>query len=80
DESEELEVVGEGGSSSHLKCPFTHSVFVEPVKSRRCGHTFERKAVQQHLHISGSNAVCPVAGCSNKLTREDIVRDKEMER
>lgn len=51
-EDEELEVVEQDGGAvkeADLKCPLTAALLVDPVKSKKCGHTFSRKAIEAHI-------------------------------
>ncbi|CAM9102640.1 unnamed protein product [Choristocarpus tenellus] len=77
EDDDDLEVMA--GELS-IKCPLTNATFKEPVKSKKCGHTFDKNAVIYHIRVQRQNCVCPVAGCNKKLAMEDLVPDKEMER
>lgn len=65
------------------KCPLTLMEFQTPLTSTKCPHSFEATAITQM--ISGSNnrvnprgeryVQCPVPGCSQTLTRHDLVSD-----
>ena len=65
-----------------LTCPITRQQFVNPVKSRQCGHTYGKEAVLNHIRISRTRggARCPVGGCPETVTEDILERDVEMER
>lgn len=68
-------------SKVSLICPLTSAVFKEPVKSQACNHTFEKGAILNHIKIAGTKktlAACPVAGCTRKVTAENLVIDEAM--
>ena len=57
-------------------CPLTKQRFVDPVKSKICGHVFSREAIMNFLQ--GSRKLkCPVAGCSMSFGRDDLEDDFE---
>lgn len=72
------------------KCPLTLREFVEPVTSSKCPHSFERSAIMDMISAStitsgggtqrgvrgGKKAVqCPVTGCQQNLTADDLQAD-----
>lgn len=66
-----------------ITCPLTKAIFREPVKSKQCGHTFEKAAIQQYLSAKERNqelCECPLPGCTNILNKDQMVRDVKMER
>lgn len=66
-----------------IKCPFTQTVFVYPVKSKICGHTFEKEAVERYIQTQAQKQEipkCPLPGCSNLLTADQMIRDVKMEK
>lgn len=52
-------------------------VFEKPVRSKICGHTFEEKAIMQMFR--GGTIPCPVAGCTERVSKNDLEPDLEME-
>lgn len=76
------------------RCPITLAEFVEPVRSRKCPHSFEKAAILEM--IGGSrpetghgrrgapafvkNVQCPVTGCQSVLTEEDLLQDAALVR
>ncbi|KAJ4298846.1 hypothetical protein N0V90_004088 [Kalmusia sp. IMI 367209] len=69
-----------------IRCPLTFQQFKEPYTSVKCPHTFERNAILEMIRKSnvrvggvprgGEKAVgCPVAGCSQMLTANDLQHD-----
>lgn len=63
-----------------LNCPITLKPLQTPVRSRRCGHVFEKHAVEQLMRNTPNGLKCPVVGCSQLLQRTDLVRDRGVER
>ncbi|CAM9149014.1 unnamed protein product [Ectocarpus sp. 8 AP-2014] len=65
-----------------LKCPLTSSTFVDPVKNKVCGHTYGKKAILNHIRVAKNDGgvSCPVAACSHKVVKADLVPDKDMMR
>ncbi|EFA80241.1 hypothetical protein PPL_07066 [Heterostelium album PN500] len=59
-------------------CPITKKNFENPVKSRTCGHTFSKEAIQSMFRRSTSIS-CPVVGCSHQITQNGLERDIVME-
>ena len=57
-------------------CPLTKQRFVDPVKSKVCGHVFSREAIYNFLQAS-RKLKCPVAGCSHTFGRDDLEDDFE---
>ena len=58
-------------------CPLTKKRYVDPVKSRVCGHTFSKEAI--YNLIGRKNCIkCPVAGCDKMFGRNELVDDIEM--
>lgn len=60
------------------KCPLTLQEFVNPVASKKCPHSFEREAIMSMISNSTTHegreevVQCPVSGCAQKLTRNDL--------
>ncbi|VEU21535.1 DEKNAAC102423 [Brettanomyces naardenensis] len=70
DDDDDIEV--EGGKIS-LECPISHDLIEDPVKSTKCGHTYDKTAV---LHYLRNSAECPV--CPTDLKRQYLVEDTLM--
>ena len=60
-----------------FRCPITGAYFVNPVKNKRCNHTYEHDAILQLLGKKRS-INCPVAGCSERVSERDLVEDSDM--
>jgi len=64
------------------KCPLTMAEFKKPLTSKKCPHSFEAEAIQSMISMStnridnrpnGARYVqCPVTGCSQILTKDDL--------
>ncbi|XP_029370788.1 uncharacterized protein LOC115051509 [Echeneis naucrates] len=61
---------------SHLKCPLSKRIFVDPVKTKY-GTVYERKAIEKHLKSSRYD---PFAGEKKLLRRTDYKKDRNMEK
>jgi len=55
-------------------CPITKVELVDPVKNKRCGHTYSRKAIEQHIKAMKTRAKCPIPGCvsADVITSGDL--------
>ncbi|KAF2091351.1 hypothetical protein K490DRAFT_52577 [Saccharata proteae CBS 121410] len=63
------------------KCPLTLQELKEPVKSRLCPHSYEKKAMIDLIRQGGVHTVqCPVTGCAKMLTEHDLVHDASLTR
>lgn len=63
------------------KCSLTQKTFVDPVRTDRCKHTFERAAIEQMIRTKrGGVVTCPIAGCSKKIELSDLKTDLAMVR
>ncbi|EAT80321.1 hypothetical protein HBH56_097420 [Parastagonospora nodorum] len=71
-----------------IRCPLTFQQFKEPYTSTKCPHTFEKHAIVEMIRTStnstgtrgprggATKAVnCPVAGCDQNLTLDDLRSD-----
>ena len=70
-------------SVGSIKCPLTQQIFVQPVKSKLCGHTFEKEAVENYIRRQAEKneiAECPLPGCTNLLTSDQMIRDVKMQK
>eukprot|EP00040_Diaphanoeca_grandis_P022372 m.120007 g.120007 ORF g.120007 m.120007 type:complete len:214 (-) comp28780_c1_seq1:446-1087(-) len=61
------------------KCPITMQIFKNPMKSKICKHTFSHEGITMLLRKEKS-INCPRRGCLEKITKADIVEDKEAAR
>ena len=72
--------------SADVICPLSRTLFVDPVTSPACGHTFSRAAVlelvKQHrsggLRNNKSNPRCPIPGCSQRLDPDKLVTNEDV--
>ena len=64
-----------------LICSLTNAEFVEPVKNSKCGHTYSKEAILQHITTGKKGAVgCPMIGCRGVVSSKTLVPDLDMER
>ncbi|KAL6938091.1 hypothetical protein ACO0RG_004627 [Hanseniaspora osmophila] len=86
DEGDDFEVAG--GQIS-LECPITGSLFVKPLVSVHCGHTFDEHGLREYYYGSHAGAMsqrqsesltkeCPQEACFAKLRMNEFVEDKIM--
>jgi SUMO ligase MMS21 Smc5/6 complex component len=73
---DDVEMTSRGPRS--LRCPLTLTRLVEPVRSRKCPHTFSKAAILQML--KGHEKGCPVAGCPQRISPADLEQDRITER
>ncbi|GFY48756.1 e3 SUMO-protein ligase NSE2 [Trichonephila inaurata madagascariensis] len=62
---------------SSYKDPITKALIEDPVKSKKCNHSFERKSILKYLQKYNK---CPYSGCASILKRDDIVEDLALKR
>ncbi|KAK7203734.1 zinc-finger of the MIZ type in Nse subunit-domain-containing protein [Myxozyma melibiosi] len=62
-----------------LKCPLTLQLFVNPVTSTKCPHSFSNDAIRQMFGRT-TQIECPVGGCMKKLRVSDLKPDRKLER
>lgn len=78
-DDDDLEIVNNVGSDDihALKCPITGMFFEDPVRNKVCGHTYDRKGLNQLF--STRKTKCPIPGCSNNtLSLSQVEVDDEM--
>ncbi|KAK3080007.1 hypothetical protein LTS18_003366 [Coniosporium uncinatum] len=65
------------------KCPLTLLEFKDPVTSKKCPHSFEKSAIMEMIrqpHGRGRVVKCPVAGCDQMLTADDLSANAALQR
>ncbi|EPY53350.1 Smc5-6 complex non-SMC subunit 2 [Schizosaccharomyces cryophilus OY26] len=65
-------------STIETRCPLTLQPIVHPIISTRCGHYYEKGAIQSLTGTSGCR--CPVVGCNAQLRKSDLKEDPVLER
>ncbi|SCU98184.1 LAFA_0G16160g1_1 [Lachancea sp. 'fantastica'] len=75
EDDDELHIAG---GRIELTCPITFKTFEKPMVSRKCSHVYELEGSRQYLQNEPSRN-CPVAGCGQKVSISDLVRDELME-
>ncbi|CAM9781797.1 unnamed protein product [Pylaiella littoralis] len=82
DESDDDDIVVPNDNKVSLKCPINLTTMVDPMKSKVCGHTYGKQAILNVIRVGSKKGAvsCPVAACSHKVARADLVPDKDMER
>ncbi|TDH65180.1 hypothetical protein CCR75_005902 [Bremia lactucae] len=68
--------IQESESIRSMICPVTQMEMDDPLRNPSCGHTYSMKGIQAHLQ---RNKKCPVAGCPQRLSIDNLERDVEME-
>ncbi|EGW31731.1 uncharacterized protein SPAPADRAFT_62332 [Spathaspora passalidarum NRRL Y-27907] len=78
DENEDEELNVSGGKIS-LKDPLSLNYYSDPVRSKRCKHTFERSNIEEQLKRGEASRErithCPIAACSQVINRADLEAD-----
>ncbi|KDO20868.1 hypothetical protein SPRG_14099 [Saprolegnia parasitica CBS 223.65] len=69
-------LVQETEAANTITCPITLLEMVEPVRNKRCGHTYSKAGITAHLKRKNA---CPIGGCREKVGLHDLERDVEME-
>lgn len=73
------------GSGLQLTCPITQKTLVQPVRNLACKHCYEQAAITEALERHAKSAKrnadmkCPVAGCSEKVSKRSIQRSQSKE-
>ncbi|KAK9466589.1 zinc-finger of the MIZ type in Nse subunit-domain-containing protein [Lipomyces arxii] len=57
-----------------LKCPISLKLYVDPVTSEICHHSYSKDAIMA-MFVHKMVIDCPVGGCSRKLRKTDLVPD-----
>ena len=61
--------------------PYTKQEFTEPLKNKKCGHTYERSVILQLIASNVQGQKCYWMGCKNRHVRkEDLEPDYELRR
>jgi len=86
-EDDELAVVNNNDDDNVLqkiKCPLTMQIMSDPVRSKMCGHSYDRDAIVHHITSSlksrkkNARAKCPFPGCHNtNMKLEELEDDPE---
>ena len=60
--------------------PITKMVMEHPVKSKVCGHVYEKDSIEELIRKGfGGECDCPVAGCNKRVRKIDLMKDREVE-
>jgi hypothetical protein len=74
------------------RCPITLAEFIDPVKSKKCPHSFEKSAILEMIGQARPptsrgarqafvpSVTCPVPGCPSELRKEDLEQDAMLTR
>jgi len=75
DESDEDVCIDEAQDTGDagLKDPITTGLLVNPVVSKKCGHTYSAKTAKDYFKGAGNK--CAVYGCNARLTAADFKKD-----
>ena len=67
------------GATESLICPITQSRMNNPVLNIKCGHSYDRSAILEHIRRSTQLAVkCPVAGCPAFVKQNVLKTNKKL--
>lgn len=75
DEDEEIAIVEQPKEKS-VKCPISKCTMDEPVKSKVCGHSFDKSSILTYL--DGQVKVCPLSGCNKQISINSLENDLEL--
>ncbi|QRV77383.1 E3 SUMO-protein ligase nse2 [Ceratobasidium sp. AG-Ba] len=74
DSDDDLEV---GGVTQDYKCPLTLQIYVNPLTSTTCGHTFSAEGIREYLK---NNDTCPGTGCNAKISMAVLKLDRGIQK
>lgn len=74
DDSDDEDDVQIGGITQDYKCPLSLTHLVDPLTSKRCGHSYSAAAIRDYLR--GGSKQCPATGCNKMLVLSDLEVDK----
>ncbi|KAK3738844.1 hypothetical protein QZH41_015055, partial [Actinostola sp. cb2023] len=70
-------------ASERTTCPITTTEMKKPVKNVKCGHSYEKEAIEKHLEIASKKRKtmkCPIAGCIQNVTKAVLEANTDLER
>jgi len=76
DEDDDDDIVV-GGATQDYKCPITLRLFVDPVTSAKCPHSFSHEAIYSMFRVPEIR--CPQPGCQARFTKADLRPNKNLE-
>lgn len=77
DEKDEPEIeILNGSSVNSIKCPISQGRIEEPVKSKLCGHSYDKSSIL--MYINDKPKECPISGCKKMVSKENLEYDKEL--
>lgn len=62
-----------------LHCPITKKPFEDPMRNQLCNHCYSKAAIDEILTRKHS-IKCPVGGCTRKVTKDNLIPDRELAR
>lgn len=79
DDEDELEIIPTQSTDSEktLKCPITGTWYEKPLRNKLCKHVISTAGFE--LMSKTKKFACPVYGCTNKYTKDQLEDDIEME-
>ncbi|KAI0754969.1 hypothetical protein C8Q80DRAFT_1142113 [Daedaleopsis nitida] len=76
DDEDDLQV---GGVTQDYKCPLSLTHLVDPLTSRKCGHSYSDGAIRDYLGPNRNRVrVCPATGCRAEISLNDLQEDKDL--
>lgn len=75
DENADDDLQVEGGKVD-IKCPLSLRIFEQPMRSKKCGHTFDYSAIKDTWRHNVEP--CPVLGCGSRISINDFEPDELM--
>lgn len=65
--------------SMDYRCPITQDEIKEVMRSTKCNHVYEKRAVLEMLRMH-HNIRCPKMGCTAQISKKDLEHDVALER
>ena len=66
-------------ATESLICPITQTRLEHPMVNSKCGHSYERSAINEHMRRSKSLTVkCPVGGCPGTVNQAHLKLNKRI--
>lgn len=66
---------------TNINCPITRKPFANPMKNKKCNHTYDQEGVEMIFAQRGSHGFkCPFPSCTNRavIERSDLEVDRRM--
>lgn len=75
DDEEDVSII-EVPEKKSTKCPISKCRMEDPVKSKNCGHSYDKTSIL--CYLSERRRECPISGCQKYVSFDDLIIDFEM--